>query len=226
MTDITADQKKALCASIRTTKYARNVVSLLRELIDSLYRTDAGDFETNLANSLDTELLVVLREILKDVDIKDSMNAEASLRTIIDFIDSVPEIQFVIPILPTKKFVTRLHEWCFENLGGEFFVELTTNRMMNSGLVMIYKGMYFEYSLENMLDAYFENYDVEAAFSKEADSTEAEQLSASSSQQESSGDTQAEQQEASSKKADSREPIASSSVDKISKGDNNHDGWI
>ncbi len=155
MTTLDENQKNALCSAIRTSRYSRKVVTLLRDMSDNLYKTDSDVLMTSLEHSMDEDLLNVFSGILRDVDASNPMDAEQKLRSVIDYINDVEEVSFVIPIHPNKKFVKRMYDWCAENVRNEILVDFTVNRLMESGVLMIYKGYYFEYSLENLLDEYF-----------------------------------------------------------------------
>lgn len=154
------EQRKALCSSIRTTRYSRKVITLLRDLSDDLYKTDKPNVLSNLDTSMDDELAAVFQNLLNNVDTSKPMEAEQALRAVIDFLQGVEEISFVVPIHPKNEFVQRLYGWCSENINDEALVDFTTNRLMESGLLMIYKGKYFEYSLENLLNDYLSSHEL------------------------------------------------------------------
>jgi len=160
MTTLDENQKNALCSAIRTARYSRKVVTLLRDMSDNLYKTDADILMTSMEHSMDEDLLSVFSGILKDVDVSNAMDAEQKLRNVIEFISGLEEVSFVIPIHPNKEFVKRMYDWCAENIRNEILVDFTVNRLMESGALMIYKGYYFEYSLENLLDEYFSTHEM------------------------------------------------------------------
>ena len=109
---------------------------------------------------MDEDLLNVFTGILRDADASNPMEAEQKLRNVIEFIRDLDEVSFVIPIHPNKEFVKRMYDWCAENVKDEILVDFTVNRLMESGVLMIYKGYYFEYSLENLLDEYFSTHEM------------------------------------------------------------------
>ncbi len=160
MTTLDENQKNALCSAIRTSRYSRKVVTLLRDMADNLYKTDSQGLMISMEHSMDEDLLNVFINILQDVQSANAMEAEQKLRTIIEYIRSLEEVSFVIPIHPNREFVQKLHEWCAENIKNEILLDFTVNRLMESGVLMIYKGHYFEYSLENLLDEYFSTKDM------------------------------------------------------------------
>lgn len=161
MTSLDNNHKNSLCSAIRTSGYSKKVVTLLRDMSDSLYKTDAEGLMINLENSMDDELLNVFEDLLNEIDASKPMEAEETLRLVIDYLQDIDEIAFVIPIHPNKEFVKRLFNWCAENIKGEILIDFTVNRLMESGVLMIYKGKYFEYSLENLLDAYFKDHNMD-----------------------------------------------------------------
>lgn len=160
MTELTKEQKVALCAAVRTTSYSRKVISLLRDIADSLYQTDAAEVTTLLETSMDEDLLGLMRSFLKDVDGNDKIAVEESFRTIIDYLKDVGEVEFVVPVLPKKDFVKNVYDWCATNLSDEILINFTTNKLMDSGLVMTYKGNYYGYTLEQLLNRYFDTHDL------------------------------------------------------------------
>jgi len=167
MTTLDENQKNALCSAIRTSRYSRKVVSLLRDMSDNLYKTNSEMLMTSMEHSMDEDLLNVFTNVLKDVDATDPMDAEQKLRAVIEYIRDLEEISFVIPIHPNKEFVKKLYDWCAENVRNDVLIDFTVNRLMESGVLMIYKGYYFEYSLENLLDEYFSTHEVGKYFSVE-----------------------------------------------------------
>lgn len=160
MTTLDDNQKNALCSAIRTSRYSRKVVTYLRDMSDNLYKTDSEGLLTSMEHSMDEDLLNVFKQIMQDVDVDNPMEAEQRLRAVIDYIRGLDEIIFFIPIHPNKDFIQRLHSWCTENIRNEILIDFTVNRLMESGVLMIYKGHYFEYSLENLLDEYFSTRDM------------------------------------------------------------------
>ena len=158
MAQLEKDNKTALCSAIRTSRYSQKVVSLLRDMSDDLYRTDSEDLMRSFEAGMDEDLRNVFKELFADVDYKNPMEAEEILRQVIDYLKGIEEISFVVPILPKKEFVKRLYDWCAENVTDEVLLDFTTNRLMESGLLMVYKGKYFKYSLEELLDEYFKEH--------------------------------------------------------------------
>lgn len=165
MTTLDDNQKNALCSAIRTSRYSRKVVTLLRDMSDSLYKTDSEDILINMEHSMDEDLLNVFKDILKDIEVSNPMEAEQKLRVVIEYIRDLDEVSFFVPIHPNREFIQRLHDWCAENIRKNILLDFTVNRLMESGVLMIYKGHYFEYSLENLLDDYFSTKDFSKYFS-------------------------------------------------------------
>jgi len=116
---------------------------------------------TSMSHSVDDDLYNVFNDVLSGIDETRPMDAEERLRLVIDYIQYVEEVSFVIPIHPNREFVKRLHEWCVENIRNDILIDFSVNRLMESGVLMIYKGKYFEYSLENLLDEYFIEHDMD-----------------------------------------------------------------
>lgn len=161
MTELDNNHKNSLCSAIRTSGYSKKVVTLLRDMSDSLYKTDSQNLMVDMENFMDEELLNVFRSILEETDSQKPMEAEERLRLVIEYLQDIDEITFVVPIHPKKEFVKRLFDWCAENIKTEMLIDFTVNRLMESGVLMIYKGKYFEYSLENLLDDYFKEHDMD-----------------------------------------------------------------
>ena len=108
MTTLDENQKNALCSAIRTSRYSRKVVTLLRDMSDNLYKTDSDVLMTSMEHSMDEDLLNVFTGILRDADASNPMEAEQKLRNVIEFIRDLDEVSFVIPIHPNKEFVKRM----------------------------------------------------------------------------------------------------------------------
>ena len=133
----------------------------MRDMSDNLYKTDSEGIMVNMEHSVDDDLLGVFNDVLSDIDSTKPMDAEEKLRLVIDYIKNVEEISFVVPIHPNREFVIRLHDWCTENIRDDILIDFSINRLMESGVLMVYKGKYFEYSLENLLDEYFSKHDMD-----------------------------------------------------------------
>lgn len=160
MTYLTIEQKTALCSAIKTTAYAKKIVMLLRDLAENLYEENTADFINEFSASVEDDLMDVLKDTLNGIDISQPMEAEDRLKEVINYIKSLEEVGFTIPIHPKTDFVRRLFNWCSSNIKPEILLDFTTNRLMDSGLVMVYRGHFFEYSLENLLNEYFSNKDM------------------------------------------------------------------
>lgn len=133
----------------------------MRDMSDNLYKTDSEGIMVSMEHSVDDDLLGVFNDVLSDIDNTKPMDAEEKLRLVIDYIKNVEEISFVVPIHPNREFVIRLHDWCTENIRDDILIDFSINRLMESGVLMVYKGKYFEYSLENLLDDYFSKHDMD-----------------------------------------------------------------
>jgi hypothetical protein len=154
------DHKSELCSAIRTSRYARKVVTLLRDISENLYKTDSSNPLEEMEDSMEGELLDFFKNYLSGVDLQNPLETEEALRKVIDYLTQVEELNFIVPIHPNEDFVKRLHGWCSENVDDEVLLDFTTNRLMESGLIMIYKGHYFSYTLEDLLDEYFSEHDL------------------------------------------------------------------
>lgn len=168
MTYLDDQQKAALCGAIRSSRYAKKIVSLLRDVSADLYKTDKPHGFSALENVLDGELLEVFKQIFNGVDENNPMEMEARIKEVIDFMKQTEEISFTVPVHPSADFLKRLHGWCADNIDPKILLDFTTNRLMESGLLMVYKGHYFVYSLENLLDEYFSSKDLGKYFDKQA----------------------------------------------------------
>ena len=166
MTYLDDSQKAALCSAIKSSRYAKKIVTLLRDLSAYLYRTDKSHGISSLENYLEEDLLVVFKQIFEGIKEESPMEFEERIREIIDYLKQVQEINFTVPVRPNSDFLKRLHSWCALNIDPEILIDFTTNRLMESGLLMIYKGHYFMYSLENLLDEYFSSKDLGKYFNE------------------------------------------------------------
>lgn len=164
MTNLEKHHKEALCAAIRTSRYSRKVVTLLRDMSANLYRTDRENPWQEMEDSMDEELLNVFRDYLKEVNFENPMEGEEAFKQVIDYLGTVEEMNFVIPIHPNSDFLKKVHSWCAQNVNQEILLDFTTNRLMESGLIAVYKGHYFSYTLENLLDDYFNEHDLKKYF--------------------------------------------------------------
>ena len=164
MTILDNEQRNTLCSVIKTTRYSKKIVALLRDVSDSLYKMSDKSFMVILESSLDDELLSIFKTILDKVDTSKPMEVEEKLREVIDFLNTVEEITFTVPLHPSKDFTKKLFDWCSQNIKSEILLDFVTNRVMDSGFLMIYKGYYFEYSLENLLNEYFVEHKVSSYF--------------------------------------------------------------
>jgi uncharacterized protein YeeX (DUF496 family) len=160
MTGLTIEQKTALCSAIKTTKYSKKVVILLRDLSENLYEDSSTEFINEFSTSVGDDLMTVFRDIFKNTNLSKPMDIEDKVKEVINFLKGLEEVGFTIPIHPKKEFVKRLFDWCAQNLNPEILIDFTTNRLMDSGLLMVYKGYYFEQSLENLLNDYFSQKDM------------------------------------------------------------------
>ncbi len=167
MTTLEKNHKTALCSTIRTSRYSRKVVILLRDMSANLYKTDQEGVLVEMENVMEEELLNTFKEMLKDIDTSNPMETEQVLKSAIDYISNVEELSFIVPTHPGMDFVKRLYGWCAENINEEILLDFTTNRLMESGMIMIYKGHYYSYTLENLLDEYFQEHSLEKYFAVE-----------------------------------------------------------
>lgn len=166
MTNLEKNHKTALCSAIRTTRYSRKVVTLLRDMSASLYKTDTANPLQAMEDSMEKELLEVFKEYLKETDFNNPTEVEEAFRQVINYLSTVEEMDFVVPIHPNRDFVKNIYDWSSQNVNEEILLDFTTNRLMESGLIMVYKGHYYSYTLENLLDDYFKEHDLKKYFVK------------------------------------------------------------
>ncbi|MGD8744568.1 MAG: hypothetical protein PVJ52_03175 [Candidatus Woesebacteria bacterium] len=154
MSEISSDLKKKIASSLLTKGRALRFKEFIDLKKKDVYRLDkrqegkitalaADDFE-NLAKEIGFEKL------------EDSDSVEKASNIIGIFLAEVEPVILKIAFEPRFKFVKQLYNWFEENIKKAFLLDFTLDSSVVGGTEVVYKGKFYDLSLNTKLTRYFE----------------------------------------------------------------------
>jgi hypothetical protein len=136
---------------------AREANSLLDEIdrvSDATYNPNVSDIDSLLSGAENLKMFLGSGEAFPQ-------STESLRRSLIELREKVKNcerVQISVSFGPTAGFEQKLKTWVLNNLKDDLVIEIKTDPDVVSGLTLTYKGIYKDYSLNSLLNSYFEEY--------------------------------------------------------------------
>ena len=136
---------------IKTVDEREEVKSLIQKLRESLFKKEG--FGKTLKNKIPLKYSPLLNSYIKSGVGKEGF--EGSLNSLEEYLKNLKEINITLAFEPSEKITDKIYAWVAKNVGQEVIINLAIEPKILGGVILSYKGLYFDYSLSKKLDKAF-----------------------------------------------------------------------
>ena len=139
------------------TKY--DVVKLGEEidmLLKSLYQLEIDKFEQNLKAEVRVGVATEIRKLLQGNIDQNKGEIKAILTSGYRVVCSLPVLKLVLAFEPSEQVIVDISHWARLNLERGIIIDLSIDRSISGGAVIIYRGKFYDFSVRKKLEVLFE----------------------------------------------------------------------
>lgn len=148
---------------IELTKTTEDVVSLDEEiglLLQSLFHFDKGKFEEILESQIRIRVAIEIRKLLQTNIFMSKEEIKALLTDAYHTICVLPILRLTLAFEPSESVINSISYWARQKLEAGILLDLSLDRSLLGGAVIMHKGKFYDYSLRNKLREIFEKGDL------------------------------------------------------------------
>ncbi len=141
---------------LKTIKNLPEYLDNLDTLNNNLYKETSAIYDTlydglgyNFKTYIQSVLNISSADVTKLKDIIAELKSE---------VHNIHQVKFVLAFQPLDSFIDVLSLWVNSNLGNDLLLNYEVNPDIISGVIIIYKGKYLDYSSTPLIDTYFEEH--------------------------------------------------------------------
>lgn len=144
-------------------KSAGEFLQKIDTLSEKLYQKDSANLKDYLEKSVDKEFKGMILSTLsyEDVDVQNTERVEEVLTKMRNQIKGAEDIKVTLFFLPSADFIKKLYLWFKSNFGGNFLLDVSTDKSILGGAIVAYKGKYIDLSLVTKVESFFSNHEIE-----------------------------------------------------------------
>lgn len=142
-----------ILSDIKTVSDLSLFLSSINDLASSLYELKGGTNEKiskYLSNQQKDKIIAYCRD--NQINIEDPISLQKFLFSLSDELKTVPQITLYLVSEPKDKVINQISEWIYLNLNKKILLNIQIDRKIIGGAVIVYKGIYKDYSLNEKLD--------------------------------------------------------------------------
>lgn len=143
---------------VKTTEHARDILSEIEILLDSLFKTDANTFEKAL-RSISILTSQTLKEAFQkdNISLDDKTTIKEYLVGLREQIQKLKTLKLTLAFESSEYTIDNLFNWISKNLLTGIILEIKTDKSIIGGAVIELEGKYKDYSLRKTLEEVFAN---------------------------------------------------------------------
>lgn len=139
-------------SEIKTTEDAEIFNREADTLLDALFESREGSLESALKNEVRARIAGVLREEL----FKEGRDKEEFLKELKRKVEELETVSLTLAIEPTEGFLERIGHFIEEKVGDKVILNVSFNPQIVGGVVIVYKGLYRDFSFKKIFEKHFE----------------------------------------------------------------------
>jgi len=112
-----------------------------------------------LKNTLERSVRFSTAEIIKNKlsELNDKNKMEEFLYKFKENLQKLKTLKLILAFEPTEEIIKNIHAWITENLGTGIIIEIELDSAIIGGAIIIYRGLYKDFSLRRLIDEKFKN---------------------------------------------------------------------
>ena len=142
--------------SVKTTEHARDLLSEIDILLESLFKTDSKAFEKAL-NSISA----VSSQMLKEIFIRNygSFENKAMIKECLiglkEEMQKLKILKISLALEVSENLIDNLFNWVLKNLKAGIILNINTDKSIIGGAIIEFEGRYKDFSLKKALEEVF-----------------------------------------------------------------------
>jgi hypothetical protein len=136
-----------LLSRIKTTDERDQLVVEIETLLKSLYAGSSGLYEKTLNTLVRSWVSDIIIEETREID-----SREMYLNELKSNLEKLEDMKLALAYEPTSASLERIHDKLIKLVGKTILIDLTVNKAIVGGAVIIYKGKYRDFSMKKIFD--------------------------------------------------------------------------
>jgi len=158
-TQLEETTKRILLTEFNTVTAVNKFIINIEELESAKFKR-SQDAKTKIMESIDSMHSDITKKVFNsENEKKENVNGvEDLVETFIrikEWLKKLEVVNVTLVFRPSVKFIKKIHNWFIENVDSQVILSFKIDSLIGGGLVVIYKGLYLDLSLENRLSDYF-----------------------------------------------------------------------
>lgn len=147
--------KEIIVSSLRTTKEKYELINLIEEIEENVFKKDPKDYSTQSPFIIKMSKLIY-SEINSKGLTNNRKSIESYLEKLIKITKEVPEMKLTLAIEPTQDLIMKIKDWTARNISREIVLDISVKKEILGGLILVSaEGKYINFSVQEQIDNYF-----------------------------------------------------------------------
>ncbi len=151
---------KSLIDLIKTTDDLGNLDQEIELLLQSLYHTDVYKFDDVLSKYVRVRVAQEISRLMLVNSITGRDARKAFLTETYKTISTLPILRLTLAFEPSESMINNISYWARSNLEEGIIIDLTLDRNLLGGALIMHKGKFYDFSLKKRLEQVFASEDL------------------------------------------------------------------
>ncbi len=125
-------------------------------LLKSLYQLEIDKFEQNLKGEVRLRVAMEIRKLLQGNIDQNKGEIKAILSSGYKAVCSLPVLKLILAFEPSEQVIADISNWARLNLEKGIILDLSMDRSVSGGAVIIYRGKFYDLTVKKKLQEIFE----------------------------------------------------------------------
>jgi hypothetical protein len=154
--DSTVVKYQGLIDLILTTEDVSKLGEEIDILLKGLYHVESGEFEQKLREEVRLRVAGEIRRLLGGSVVQGEKEIKAVLSSAYSTVCALPILKLILAFEPSEVVINDISHWARVNLERGILIDLSMDRNLLGGAVIIYKGKFYDFSVRKKLHEIFE----------------------------------------------------------------------
>jgi hypothetical protein len=125
-------------------------------LLKGLYHVESSEFEQKLEREVRVRVAAEIRKLLQASADQSKEEIKVLLGSVNRVVGALPIVKLVLAFEPSEQVIANISHWCRMNLERQVVIDLSIDRSILGGAVIIYRGKFYDLTLRKKLQEIFE----------------------------------------------------------------------
>lgn len=143
-----------LISRLKTTEDRDLLLSELDLLLKSIYEGSGGSFDITLKNKVRSWVAAI---ILSEIESVENLDKKSYLENLKNEVQKIEDMKLGLAYEPSESALERIHDRIVKYSRKQILIDLTTNKNIVGGAVIVYKGKYRDFSMKKVFETEMQN---------------------------------------------------------------------